>query len=86
MRRSFFVTIKLVEKDSSHLIDIFSYRSHSRANEAFKDELLHRSSALGFKGFNYLFNCPKNETAIACLFDGFSVVVSLVTIDHIRNR
>lgn len=82
MKQSYFVTIKLVEKDSSNLVDIFSYRSHSRANEVFKDELLHRSSALGFKGFNYLFNTPKNETAIACLFDGFSVVVSLVTISH----
>lgn len=86
MKHSYFVTIKLVEKDSSTLIDIFSYRSSLRANEAFKDELLHRSSALGFKGFNYLFNCPKNETAIACLFDGFSIVVSLVTIDHISIR
>ncbi len=82
MKHSYFITIKLVEKDSSKLVDIFSYRSHLRANEVFKDELLHRSSAVGFKGFNYLFNVPKNETAVACMFDGFSVVVSLVIIDR----
>lgn len=82
MKHSYFVTIKLVEKDSSSLIDILSFHTFSRANDAFKDELSHRSSAVGFKGFNYLFNVPKNETAVACLFDGYSVVVSLVVIDR----
>ncbi len=82
MKHSYFVTIKLVEKDSSKLIDIFSYHTSLLANEAFKDQLLHRSSAVGFKGFNYLFNVPKNETAVACMFDGYSVVVSLVIIDR----
>lgn len=82
MKHSYFVTIKLVEKDSSSFVGLFSFGTQSLANKAFKDELLHRSSAVGFKGFNYLFNVPKNETAVACMFDGYSVVVSLVIIDR----
>ena len=82
MKKSFFVTIKLVERDSSSLIDILSFHTFSRANDAFKDELSRRRSAIGFRGFSYLINAPKNETSVACLFDDFRIVVSLVIISH----
>ena len=80
-KKSFFVTVKLVKKDSSKLIDILSFHSFSSANEAYKDELSRRSSLTGFLGFNYIFNCPANVSRVACYYDGFRVEVSLVIIE-----
>lgn len=80
-KKSFFVTVKLIKKDSSKVVDILSFRSFSLANEAFKDELLRRSSLTGFMGFNYIFNCPSNVSRVACYYDGFRFEVSLVIFD-----
>lgn len=80
-KKSYFVTVKLIKKDSSKVVDILPFRSFSLANEAFKEELSRRSSLTGFMGFNYIFNCPSNVSRVACCYDGYRYDVSLVIFD-----
>ena len=80
-KKNYFVSVKKIKKDSSKLLSILSFSSFSFANEAFKDELVRRSSLTGFIGFNYIFYCPVNVSRVACCYDGFIYEVSLITIE-----